>query len=263
MSALTPKVRQTPEPGHIDPTAPGASPALALGAALLGFSAEYSAPHCYVRPGLFAADPYLSIDLGRLSFTLGVEVWPMPAHAPQTMPAGARLTVSPWRRPSPLAFPPRAKAVGTYVTSALAKTAAVDAGFDDALQLDPHSGRIAEATTSNVFLVRDWTLFTPWLTDSLLAGITRDTVITLARELGLATHEGPVDMEDLEMADEVFLTGTASELQPVASVDDRTLPEEHPVFDMIWAAFRAAVTGTRFTRPGWLTPVPTSTHVSP
>ncbi|MFH8492405.1 aminotransferase class IV [Streptomyces longisporoflavus] len=225
-------------------------------------ASEYGEPNCYVRPGLFATDPYLSIDLGRLSFTLGIEVWPMPAHTPETAPPGARLTVSPWHRPSPLSFPPRAKAVGTYVTSALAKTAAVDAGFDDALQLDPHSGRIAEATTSNVFIVRDWTLFTPWLTDSLLAGITRDTVITLAHELGLAIHEGPVDMEDLESAEEMFLTGTASELQPVASIDDRALPKEHPVFDMISAAFQAAVTGTRFTRQRWLTPVPTSTQVS-
>lgn len=211
---------------------------------------------CYVRPGLFAADPYLSIDLSRLPFTLGVEVWPMPSSADRTPPvhSGVRLTVSPWRRPLPASFPPRAKAVGTYVTSALAKTAAVKAGFDDAIQLDPESGRVAEATVSNIFIVRNATLLTPWLSESLLAGITRDTVLTLARQLGILANEGPVEVGDLTTADEVFCTGTASELVPAASVDDYRLPAKRPVFDALSEAFRSAVTGREFSHLGWLTP---------
>ncbi|MGA4844464.1 aminotransferase class IV [Streptomyces sp. G45] len=210
---------------------------------------------CYVRPGLFAADPVLSIDVGRLPFTLGVEVWPMAAPGAAARGPGVRLTVSPWCRPSPSSFPPRVKAVGTYVTSALAKSAAVAAGYDDALQLDPGSGRVAEATVSNVFLVRDCALHTPWLCDSLLAGITRDTVLTLARELGLAVYQGPVETEDVRAADEVFLTGTASELVPVAALDEHAYAAERPVFDTLATAFRNATTGARFTHPGWLTPV--------
>ncbi|WP_407548617.1 aminotransferase class IV [Streptomyces sp. Pv4-95] len=216
----------------------------------------------YVRPGLFAADPILSIDLSTVPFTLGIEVWPVQAppsgdgrtSADAPVP-GVRLTVSPWRRPSPETFPPRAKAVGTYVTSALAKTAALTAGFDDALQLDCVTGRIAEATVSNVFLVTDGRLRTPWLTDSLLAGITRDTVLTLARDLGLEVTEGPVEVSDMRAAQEVFLTGTASELVPVASLEGRPYARERPVFDAIAAAFRATVTG-HAPHPEWRTPIP-------
>ncbi|GAA2686373.1 aminotransferase class IV [Streptomyces lunalinharesii] len=227
-----------------------------LRAATLSAAAASGFADAYVRPGLFATDPILSIDLSSLPFTLGVEVWPVaaPPSAPAAAEPGVRLTVSPWRRPSPATFPPRAKAVGTYVTSALAKTAAVTAGFDDALQLDCVTGRVAEATVSNVFLVRQGRLCTPWLADSLLAGITRDTVLTLARDLGIEVAEEPVDVGDVRAAQEVFLTGTASELVPVASLDGHRYAPERPVFDAIAAAFRATVTG-RAGHPEWRTPV--------
>jgi branched-chain amino acid aminotransferase len=218
---------------------------------VLAAAAATGLPDCYVRPGLFARDPFLSIDLGRLPFTLGVEVWPMPPV--RVAPAPVRLTVSSWRRPAPSSFPPRAKAVGTYVTSALAKAAAVAAGYDDAVQLDPDSGRVAEATTANIVLVTDGVVRTPWLQDSLLAGITRDTVLTLARGLGIPVEEGPVAVGDLLAADEVFTTGTASELTPVGSVDGRDYRQDRPLFDAIMAAFRDLVETRRHS---WLTPVP-------
>lgn len=236
-----------------------------LRTATLRAAADSGLDSAYVRPGLFAPDPFLSIDLSDVPFVLGVEVWPMPRPAPATGPApGVRLTVSPWRRPSPDSFPPRAKAVGTYVTSALAKTAAVAAGFDDALQLDCVTGRVAEATVANVFLVRDGVLTTPWLTDSLLAGITRDTVISLGRRLGYEVVEGPVEVADVVAADEVFLTGTASELVPVASLLDRTYGPKRPVFDAIRRAFRAAVGGEAGVgEADWLTPVPRRVTATP
>jgi branched-chain amino acid aminotransferase len=224
-----------------------------LRTSVLDAAASCGLADCYVRPGLFAPDPYLSIDLTLLRITLGVEIWPMGGARAHP---GIRLTISPWRRPSPRSFPPRAKAVGMYATSALAKTAAVTAGYDDAVQLDPESGRVAEATTSNIFLVRDGRLITPWLTDSLLAGITRDTVLALAGELGIPAGEEPVEAAELAAADEVFLTGTAGELVPAASLDGRGYPGERPVFDALSAAFRDAVTGHRPSPRGWLTPVP-------
>ncbi|MER7394100.1 aminotransferase class IV [Streptomyces sp. NPDC000151] len=244
--------------------------------AALRAAAECGFADAYVRPGLFAADPFLSIDLSTVPFTLGIEVWPMAAPPPEAVagrtqahvPApGVRLTVSPWRRPSPETFPPRAKAVGTYVTSALAKTAALAAGFDDALQLDCVTGRVAEATVSNVFLVTDGRLRTPWLTDSLLAGITRDTVLTLARDLSLDVEEGPVEVADVSAAQEVFLTGTASELVPAAAFEGRPYAQERPVFDAIAAAFRATVTGRaapagRAAHPEWRTPVSAAVPIS-
>jgi branched-chain amino acid aminotransferase len=223
-------------------------------------AAATGTPGCYVRPGLFCLDPVINLDLGSLPFRLGIEVWPKPAGPGSPEPV--RLTVSPWRRPSPSSFPPRAKAVGTYVTSSLAKTAAVAAGFDDAVQLDPDSGRVAEATTTNIFLVRAGVLTTPWLRESLLAGITRDSVLVLAAELGIPVREGPVEIEELRAAEEVFLTGTAGELVPVESLEGRRCPGDRPVFDVVSAAFRAAVTGTGHRHDGWLTTVPAARRAS-
>ncbi len=220
---------------------------------VLSATAATGLADCYVRPGLWARDPYLSIDIGRLPFTLGVEIWPMGSG--EAPPAPMRLTVSPWRRPSPSSFPTGVKAVGAYANSALAKAAAAAVGCDDAVQLDPGSGRVAEATTSNVFLVRDGVLRTPWLRESLLAGITRDTVLALARQLAVPVEEAPVEPEELSSAAEVFLTGTASELVPAGWLDGRPYPGHRPVFDAIHAAFRDTVRGRRAAAHGWLTPV--------
>ncbi|MCS7475530.1 aminotransferase class IV [Umezawaea endophytica] len=205
----------------------------------------------YVRPVLLTLDTVLGVDLRALPFTLVTGLWPAPGR--DVRPTGAaRLTVSPWRRPSATSFPVRAKATGAYANSALARTAAVRAGFDDAVQLDPDSGRVAEATVANVFVVRDGRIRTPWLADSVLAGITRASVLDLAGGLGLPAEEGPVTVEDLRAADEVFLTGTAAEIVPVGAVDD-VVYGARPVCEALVEAFRRAVTGA--TDHGWLTPV--------
>ncbi|MFH0244297.1 aminotransferase class IV [Streptomyces sp. HK10] len=206
----------------------------------------------YLRPVLFTPAPVLGGDLRALPFEPATEVWPAPG-AEVRPAAAARLTISPWRRPSPSAFPVRAKATGTYVHSALARTQAGRAGFDDAIQLDPDSGRVAEATVANVFLVKDGQLRTPWLADSVLAGITRDTVLQLAADLGLAADEAPVTVSELLTADEVFLTGTASEIVPVQSVDGARYPAR-PVTEALIAAFRRAV--AEDDTHDWRTPVP-------
>lgn len=233
-----------------------------LRAAVLRAAAASGLRDSYLRPVLYTPDPYLTVDTGALDFALATEVW---AFQPETGRAvagrdnrapGARLTISRWRRPSPSSFPPRAKATGMYVTSALAKTAAARAGYDDAIQLDPDSGRVAEATSANVFLVRNGKLRTPWLEDSLLAGITRDSMLVLARELGIPVREEPVEVTALLAANEVFLTGTAAELVPVGSVDGRQYDRDRPVFTALASAFSDAVTGARFGQLNWLTPVP-------
>lgn len=225
-----------------------------LRAHVLGVAAAAPAD-CYLRPVLFAPAPRLGVDLSAMFFELATEVWPMlPLGAPSG--TGLRVTVSRWRRPSAKSFPTRAKATGTYASSAVARTEAGAAGFDDAIQLDPDSGRVSEATVTNVFGVRDGRLFTPWLQDGPLEGITRASVLALAQELGIPATAGPVDVEDLRTADELFLTGTASELARVIAVDDRRLDSSGPVFDAIHSAFQAAVSGRRYSRFGWLTPVP-------
>ncbi|MEU9353258.1 aminotransferase class IV [Streptomyces griseoloalbus] len=216
--------------------------------------------NAYVRPVLHTREPRLGVNLSAFHFTLSTEIWDLPPDAP---PAPVRVTVSPWCRPSRSTFPVRAKATGTYVVSALARTRAAADGFDDAVQLDPHSGRVAESTIANVFLVRRGRLVTPWLEDSVLAGITRDTVLTLARDLGVETAEAPVEPGELLAADEVFLTGTASGLVPVAALDTRALAPRRPVWEALSRAYRDAVLDRGPRRPSWLTPVPDPTPSTP
>jgi branched-chain amino acid aminotransferase len=207
-------------------------------------------PDCYVRPVLYAPDPVLSLNLRTLRFRLGIEVWPA---VPPPRHDGVALTVSPWRRPPSGCFPPGAKATGAYVMSAVAQTAAARAGFDDAIQLSADTGRVVEATVSNVFLVRDGRLVTPWLADGPLAGITRATVLALADALGIGTEEAPVAAADLDQADEIFLTGTAMELMPAQSINGRPLDPARPVFRELLVRFRAVVTGRGPAPQGWLT----------
>jgi branched-chain amino acid aminotransferase len=214
---------------------------------------------CYVRPVLFTPEPRLGVGLASFRFTLGIEIWPAADAATEDALADStiRLTISRWRRPSRRSFPAGVKATGIYALSALAKTQAVAGGFDDAVQLDPDSGRVAEATIANVFIVRGGTVTTPWRDESLLPGITRDSVLALAAELGYRTMEGPVEPADLLAADEVFLTGTAMGLRPVTAVDRHTYRTDRPVCTALSGAYRAVTRGRRASPPGWLTPINT------
>jgi branched-chain amino acid aminotransferase len=223
----------------------------AMMAAVTGAVEDSGLGDCYARPVLFAPEPLLGVDLHAFRFTLGVEVWPVPPPSA----ARVRLTVSPWRRPAATSFPATIKATGTYVVSALARTHAVSAGFDDAIQLDALSGRVAEATIANVFLVRDGMLLTPWTEDALLPGVTRDSILRLAEVLGISTREGPVELTALATAQEVFLTGTASELVGVRSVDDWAYLDDGPVFTALSRAFREMVTGRRRDEFDWCVPL--------
>ena len=211
-------------------------------------SAEH--PGCYLRPVLYAPDPVLGLDLRTLRFQLGVEVWPADTVADHP---GLALTVSPWRRPPGECLPVGAKVTGAYAMSAVARTHAAHAGFDDAVQLDPHTGRVAEATVANIFLVHGGRLSTPWLRDGPLPGITRDTVLTLAAELGIEAGESPVEVGDMRAADEIFLTGTFIELVPARSLDGREFDPGGPVFRALFDRFRDTVSGAQSAHLDWLT----------
>jgi branched-chain amino acid aminotransferase len=215
---------------------------------------------CYLRPVIFAAEPKLGLDLRRLAFDFAVEIWPVESE-PVALPVAVR--VSPWRRPVASSYPVGAKSTGAYVVSAVARTAAAADGFDDAIQLDPESGRVAEATVANVFIVDEGRLSTPWTQESLLAGITRDTVLILAAELGIPVEERPIEVEELGDADEIFLTGTATELVAVATLDHRELKPDRPVFHALLEEFRRTVQGRRKDHLHWLTaiaPPPSAAH---
>jgi branched-chain amino acid aminotransferase len=167
---------------------------------------------------------------------------------------GCRLMISSWQRSGNHSVPPMAKSTGAYVNSALAKVSALRAGYDDALMLTP-SGHVSEASAANVFVLHDGTLATPPVSDNILPGITRDTVVELARDTGLTVVERSITRSELYTADEAFLTGTAAELVPIASVDDRPVAAGGcgPVTKQLRELFQDTVQGrTSSRREQWL-----------
>jgi branched-chain amino acid aminotransferase len=149
---------------------------------------------------------------------LAIATWEWPAYfTPEARLKGIRMTVSDWKRPAPDTAPTNSKAAGLYMICTLSKHAAEAKGYNDALMLD-YRGRIAEATGANIFLVQDGMLHTP-VPDCFLDGITRRTVIALARERGYEVIERAIMPEELARTQEVFITGTAVEVTPVREID--------------------------------------------
>jgi branched-chain amino acid aminotransferase len=169
---------------------------------------------------------------------------------------GIRCKVSSYVRPHLNSGFSRGKLTGQYIISVMAKREVKIAGYDEALLLDGN-GMLAEGSGENVFIVRDGVLITPSLTSSILAGITRDSVLTLAREEGIPVLEQSFPRDALLLADEVFLTGTAAEITPVREVDDRKIGSGSvgPITRLLQERYFAAVRGAEPNHPEWLTRV--------
>lgn len=213
-----------------------------------GLESGYLRPIVYLGYGAMGVAPALE------SARVAIAAWPWGSYLGEKADhEGCRLVVSSWQRNGIHAVPPLAKATGAYVNSALAKTAAVRAGYDDALMLTL-TGHVSEASAANIFAVRDGELITPPISDNILAGVTRDTVITLARDLGFTVKEQSLTRSELYVADEAFLTGTAAEIVPVASVDDRptTAAGRGPITKQLRDAFNDVVRGRNSAYRHWL-----------
>jgi len=174
----------------------------------------------YIRPLAYKSGETVGVRLHDLESDCAIFAIPFGEYIDR--PGGARLTVSSWRRLDDNAIPARCKIVGAYVNSALAKSEAVMKGFDDALMLCA-DGHVSESSASNLFMVRDGALVTPPVSDDILEGITRGTVLRLAEDLGIETRERPIDRSELYAADEIFLCGTAVGLVPVIEIDHRPI----------------------------------------
>jgi len=173
----------------------------------------------YVRPLAYKSSEAVGVKLHDLEDGFSIFVTPFGPYLDVTK--GAKCCVSSWRRIDDNMIPPRAKISGLYVNSALAKTEAFENGFDEAILLT-QDGHVSEGSGENIFLVTDGKLVTPPSSDNILIGITRDTVIKLAKwELGIETTERPIDRSELYTADECFLTGTAAHVTPVTEIDRR------------------------------------------
>lgn len=186
-----------------------------------------------------------------------IPAWPWGTYLGEgALEAGVDVCVSSWHRAAPNTYPALAKAAGHYLASQLMRMEAKANGYEEAIGLSPE-GRVSEGSGQNLFLVRDGLLITPVLDGSSLAGITRDSVLVLARELGIEVREQPVPREFLYAADEIFFTGTAAEITPIRSVDRIQIGEGRmgPVTRKIQTAFLDLVHGRVPDRHGWLTPV--------
>lgn len=176
---------------------------------------------CYVRPIVYKKDEQVGVKLHGLA--TGLAMFCVPFGPYVDVEHGIRCAVSSWRRVDDNVAPARAKVTGIYVNSALAKTEAVENGFDEAIMLT-HDGHVSEGSAENLFLVRDGALVTPPFSDNILEGITRGTVIELAtKELGLSVVERCIDRSELYIADEVFLCGTGAQISPVVEIDRRAI----------------------------------------
>ncbi len=175
----------------------------------------------YVRPLIYKSVEGIGVRLHSLEDDLTIFAVPFGRYVKND--TNAHVTISSWRRIDDNVIPARGKVSGAYANSALIKTDAQRAGFDEALVLDQY-GHISEGSAMNVFLVRDGVLITPPVTDNILEGITRRTVIELARqELGLQVVERSVDRTEVYICDELFLTGTAAQITAVTRVDHRPI----------------------------------------
>lgn len=172
----------------------------------------------YVRPFAWRGSNELGIPALNNKVHVAIAVWDWPSYfSMEEKLAGIRMTMAEWRRPSPETIPCKAKAAGLYMICMLSKHAAMDKGYTEALMLD-HLGNVAEATSANIFFHRDGELHTP-IADTFLDGITRRTIIELAKAEGLKVIERRIQPEELGDFDECFLTGTAAEITPVAEID--------------------------------------------
>lgn len=173
----------------------------------------------YIRPFVYTSDLGIAPRLHNIEksfFVYGLEL------GDYLSPEGVSCRISSWHRQEDLSLPLRGKISGAYITSSLAKTEAVESGFDEAILLNSQ-GKVCEASGMNIFIVRRGQLITPGPEQDILEGITRDSILTLARDLGIPVIERPVDKSELFIADEVFLSGTAAKITPVRKIENYTL----------------------------------------
>jgi branched-chain amino acid aminotransferase len=220
-------------------------------AASLELIAANGLPECYLRPICFYGYGELGVSAAGNPIDCVIMSWPWGAYlGEEGLRKGIRAKVSSWQRIGANVIPHTSKATGVYLNSMLAVTEANKAGYDEAILLTA-DGYVADGSGENVFVVKDGTLTTPPLSTSILPGITRASVIEIARDLGYDVQEANLIRTDLGLADEVFMTGTAAEVTPVRSVDDVEIGVG-PITLELQAAYIDAVRGRSERYAHWL-----------
>jgi len=212
---------------------------------------------CYIRPLVFRGMGSLGVNPLKNDVDTVIAVWEWGAYlGAEALEQGVDVEVASWNRMAPNTFPAMAKAGGNYLNAGLVKMDAVLNGFTEGIMLT-HDGVLAEGSGENLFVVKDGALLTAPMSTSILPGITRNAVLTLAADLGITIHEGRIPREMLYIADELFFTGTAAEVTPIRSVDQHKIGSgsRGPITAAIQNAYFDVI--HRGEDPhGWLTPVP-------
>jgi len=210
---------------------------------------------CYIRPLVFLGYGEMGVNPLPSPVNVAIAVWPWGAYlGDDGAKNGVRMKISSWVRHAPNAMPTASKTVGGYVNSGLAKVEAIKAGYDEAIMLGA-DGRVSECTGENLFIVRDGYLVSPPPSEAgALRGVTLSSVHRIANDLGYQVHFEAMRRDDLYLADEAFLTGTAAEVVPIASVDDRVVGEGKPgpITLEIQRVYNQAVRGQLPQYESWL-----------
>jgi len=209
---------------------------------------------CYIRPLIYRGYDSLGVNPMPCPIDVAIMLWEWGAYfTKEALEEGLDVKVSTWHRNAPNTTPAMAKSVANYANAQLIKMEAMAEGYGEGIALDT-SGNISEASGANIFLVRDSIIFTPPIGNSVLAGITRDSVITLAKELGFEVREQTIPREMLYIADEVFFCGTAVEVTPIRSIDRVKVGRGRrgPITQALQERFYQVVTGEAEDKWGWL-----------
>ncbi len=183
----------------------------------------------YIRPFIYTSDIGIAPRLHNIEkqfFVYGLEL------GDYMSPEGVSCRISSWYRQEYRSFPLKGKITGAYITSSLAKTEAVESGFDEGILMNSQ-GKVCEASGMNIFIVRNGQLITPGVEQDILEGITRDSILTIAQDMGIKTIERPVDKSELLIADEVFLSGTAAKITPVKRIENYELSTTRPITEKL------------------------------
>lgn len=214
---------------------------------------------CYIRPLIFSSGLCKSLNLDSYKARVGIGVWEMGVYlGEEALKAGIRANVSSFTRHHPNVTMTKAKTTGNYSNSIMAKTESVRLGFEEAIMLDPQ-GYVGECSGENIFMVRNGKIITPF-TAAVLEGITRDSLLTICGDLGIEIVEQPISRDQLYLADELFVCGTAAECIAIREVDFRTIGSGKmgPVTSKIQKAFHEAAIGKGPRSDEWLTYVKAS-----
>jgi branched-chain amino acid aminotransferase len=207
---------------------------------------------CYIRPIVYLGYGEMGLNPLPCPVNVSIAVWRWGSYlGDEGIANGVRMKISSWQRHDPNAMPPAAKGTGMYLNSSMAKVEALKGGYDEAILLSPQ-GYVSECTGENLFVVRGGRIITPPVSAGALEGITQSSVMTIARDLGYEVEVGNILRSDLYTADEAFLSGTAAEVVPIRSVDDREIGPPGPITRSIQEVFFATVRGEVDQYKDWL-----------